>query len=280
MPFPTPELNLVNPSTLPWLSGWPARSPLFAPLAGLPQAVTAAPAWPDMHILTECASAQAVVNAAGRPLRFVAADTTLPYETAIFETGAVPTRPHNWHDFFNALAWLTWPRAKAALNALHIRAGVTPQRSRPRDALTLLDESGVAVACADPTLWQLLVNAQWLELFVARRAELGAAMGFHLIGHALYEKALNPYPAMTGKCIMVPVARDFFGLDAATRQTKLDAALARQLLVLPPRTPAEFPPLPVLGIPGATPANEHPDYYRDTRIFRPGRLSARTQPMP
>jgi hypothetical protein len=33
----------------------------------------------------------------------------------------VATRPCNRHDYFNALAWLAFPHAKAALNAIHVR---------------------------------------------------------------------------------------------------------------------------------------------------------------
>jgi hypothetical protein len=40
----------------------------------------------------------------------------------IGNTGEVPTRSRNWHDWFNALAWLAWPHSKAALNARHVRA--------------------------------------------------------------------------------------------------------------------------------------------------------------
>jgi acyl-coenzyme A thioesterase PaaI-like protein len=40
----------------------------------------------------------------------------------ISRTGEVPTRSHNWHDWFNALAWLAWPHSKEALNARHVRA--------------------------------------------------------------------------------------------------------------------------------------------------------------
>ena len=30
-------------------------------------------------------------------------------------------RADNWHDLFNVLVWCTFPRAKAALNACHVR---------------------------------------------------------------------------------------------------------------------------------------------------------------
>ena len=35
-----------------------------------------------------------------------------------------------------------------------------------------------------------------------------------------------------------------------------------------------FTPLPVLGVPGWWPANETPDFYADTQVFRPPRAAA------
>ncbi|MFS9669939.1 DUF3025 domain-containing protein, partial [Klebsiella pneumoniae] len=66
------------------------------------------------------------------------------YEAHIAATGQVPTRD-NLHDFFNALIWLHWPRAKAALNARQARAitqdGIGAARGTVRDAATLFDEN-------------------------------------------------------------------------------------------------------------------------------------------
>ena len=236
--------------------------------------LTTAANWPDTATLTRLAAERGVVNSHGLPIHFVSGHTpgpALAYETTIHNSGTVPTRSRNWHDFFNALVWLNWPHTKAAFNALHIRAGVASVRSRPRDALTLLDESGVVVAYSESVLWEKLARADWNDLFVRQRTTVRAAMRFYLIGHALHEKALAPYPSMTGKCVPVLVPNEFFALDAAQQRLQLDALLARQLLATSPQTPAQFPPLPLLGIPGVTVASEHPDFYADTRIFRPQR---------
>ena len=71
--------------------------------------------------------------------------------------------------------------------------------------LTLLDESGVLVACADPELARLLRDFRWKELFWHNRERLAAAMGFYLYGHGLYEKALRPYIGMTGQGLILNV---------------------------------------------------------------------------
>ena len=93
------------------------------------------------------------------------------YEPRCYLTGEVQTRPDNWHDFFNALVWLTFPKAKAAINARHYQALVhaaeatASQRGKVRDMATLLDESGVIVVCANAELAELICTYKWKELF-------------------------------------------------------------------------------------------------------------------
>ena len=51
----------------------------------------------------------------------------------------------------------------------------------------------------------------------------------------------------------------------------VDGMLAADLTSGRYTRPRDFQPLPLLGIPGATPDNEDPAYYDDTWQFRPGR---------
>lgn len=251
-----------------WQPDWLQCSALFTPFTTLPPTLTHSTGWIDITRLNQHTTIHGITNVSGQTIQFTPSTSSDAYESQIAETGQVPTRPANWHDYFNALAWLIWPQSKAALNQLHVIAGITAQRNRQRDALTLLDESGVVVACADPTLWQLLQQHQWHELFVEQRERVEKEMAFHLIGHALYEKALQPYPAMTGKCQLIMVTADFFQLDITQRQQQLDRKLAQQLMQHPPQSPAEFAPLPVQGIPGITPENVLPAYYQNRQVFR------------
>ncbi len=41
------------------------------------------------------------------------------YESRIYLKGELQTRLKNWHDYFNAMCWLQFPKIKSALNALH-----------------------------------------------------------------------------------------------------------------------------------------------------------------
>src|SRR5512146_1753018 len=134
----------------------------------------------------------------GKPLRFVPQEYgRLPfeaqYEPRCYLKGEVPTRADNWHDLLNALVWLTFPMAKAAINARHYLALTDgrneesrSERGAVRDTNTLLDESGVVVPYADEELAMLLRGFRWKELFWERRAELTGSMGFYLFGHGLY----------------------------------------------------------------------------------------------
>ena len=80
------------------------------------------------------------------------------YEVRVFESGCVETRPESLHDLFNALAWLAFPKTKARINAMHAEriAHERGRRGRLRDLLTLFDEGGAIVACADGELLSLL----------------------------------------------------------------------------------------------------------------------------
>ena len=179
------------------------------------------------------------------------------YEIRVFETGRVETRPDNLHDFFNALAWLAFPRTKARLNALH--AAEIPRerghRGRLRDLLTIFDEGGAIVHCDDEALLSLLMNFQWKALFWENRARVLASMRIVVFGHAVMEKALEPWPGIACKALIAPKGSDTDGLAQAW--------LAR---LAPGATPRDLPALPVFGYPGWLPQDEA--FYDDERYFR------------
>ncbi len=247
------------------------------------------PDWPacaDLNRLME--AGEAVTNAAGRQLRFVEQSLRQTafedgFEPRIFLRGEVQFRPHNWHDLCNALVWLTSPRAKAALNARHFRelerqrtAGA-PNRGPAQDALTLFDEGGVIVASADPALAALLSGHEWKELFWRQRTRVVTHMRFYLFGHALYEKALQPFAGMTGRGVLFDVEEDFFALPPVRQLNVLDTRLAARITD-PARFLAtrELQPVPLLGVPGWCDGNREEQYFDDTAYFRPLR-AARAQ---
>ncbi|MEO8133322.1 MAG: DUF3025 domain-containing protein [Betaproteobacteria bacterium] len=194
------------------------------------------------------------------------------YERGILQTGRVPTRPGNRHDLFNALCWIAFPRFKRACNALHSVHATTERstaRGPARDALTLLDESGVIVLCAEPELASLLRNGQWKALFRERRVHVMRSLRFFVCGHALHEKLLTPYPALTGKALIVDAPPSLLGEALAAQRDFADTKAAERISA--GITSAQLPPLPLSGIPGWHAANEADSFYDDNSIFRPAR---------
>ena len=262
-------------------------SPWFASVRHLVERLPAE-RFPDLDELNALARERDARSAGGAPIVFVPAgergkDLDGHYEVRIFRAGEVQTRAESWHDFLNALAWLAFPRTKATLNRLHhdelVRRWGEATRGTPRDVLTLFDEGGVIVACADPALARLLEGFQWKELFGTRRAEAIAAMRFFVFGHAILERALAPYKGVTAKALVIDVASDELALPQAALVDLLDERASDHFAA--PGALAStraLDPLPVLGIPGWTPENEDPSYYDDENVFRPGRTRGQTPP--
>lgn len=273
------------------------QSPLFAPLHPVILRLKT-DGFPPLEELNALLAAHSIKVESGQELRFVAQGTGRlafeeQYEPRCYLKGEVQTRVDNWHDLFNALVWLTFPKAKAAINARHFRvltekrqaltekrqalantgAAQTPsQRGATRDTNTLLDESGVIVAYADDELVGLLRGFCWRELFWQRRGEVQDRMGFYLFGHGLYEKARQPYVGMAGQGLLLAVEQDFFNWPQPQQLTHLDRALAAYLADLQHcRSTRELSPVPLLGVPGWAAENERAGYYDNTAYFRPGR---------
>jgi hypothetical protein len=203
------------------------------------------------------------LNAEGAPVDFVP-QAQLPegtsYEAFIFETGRCPTRD-NLHDLFNGLVWTKFPRSKQALNRLQAaeiaRDGIGARRGAVRDAVTVFDENGALLAAPAP-LWDALIARDWPRLFVDLRP-LWAQAQLTVFGHALLEKLVAPRKDMTAHVWCAPAPLAFV-------DEWLAGELAAERLAAKP-----FTPLPVLGVPGWWPENELPDFYDDSKVFRPGR---------
>ena len=225
------------------------------------------------------------------------AERAMGYEHFIAQTGQIPTRDSR-HDRLNALIWLSAPFSKQRLNALHaqtLQSGVSgvPEEHKPsanfsvpptrpirkaaggqgrgalRDALTLIDENlMVVVAQARAAELQNLLEAHnWQELFVTNRDAWQTQWKPLVFGHALLEKLDAPFKAITAHCLVIPsdqasmiLAAGWHSLDSLLCEELDENLCSRRLKVLP-----------VMGLPGWCPDNEDPDFYRDTKVFRPKR---------
>lgn len=123
------------------------------------------------------------------------------YDAMIVKQGIVSTRPRMWHDYLNALVWMTFPRAKLAFHRRQhaaierwIPEGATQlpnARSRELDALALVDEGGILMLDWGP-------DAQRPPTRV-------------VFGHALFEGLVFEQPAMISRGLVL----DARGRDVA-----------------------------------------------------------------
>ncbi len=218
-------------------------------------------------------------QARGSPRSFVA-HGALPdgvaYESFISATGTVPTR-ENLHDFFNGLVWLSFPRIKQQLNTLQAAqialAGVGNARGAVRDGATLFDENAALLVVRESRAgWSLMeaLRAQdWRAAFVAQRASFGADAEVWLFGHALMEKLVAPYKAITAHTRFLLAADAFFTLSSDARRVWIDTTMAQDLATNG-LSAASFTPLPVLGVPGWWEGQDQA-FYADAMVFRPKR---------
>lgn len=180
-----------------------------------------------------------------------------PYESFIARTACVPTRD-NLHDLFNGLMWLSYPKSKRRLNALHAQQialhGTSGARGSLRDALTLFDENA-AVLQAPAVLVDALRLRDWNALFIEQRMHWKSAR-LVVFGHALLEKLMQPRKAITAHVWLAEEPTD----EVLASGLSPERLAAKDLL-----------PLPVLGVPGWWIANEEPGFYDDAGVFRSAR---------
>lgn len=249
--------------------------PVFYPVRRALALLAAQAEWPDCARLNALAAdlGREPCTRNGLPVRFVPPSAADPgYELRVHASGAVATRARNWHDLFNALAWLTFPRSKACLNAIHaeaipVQAG---QRGPTRDLLTIFDEGGAIVACSDPELIDLVRSFHWQALFWGERERVLSSLRIVVFGHAVLEQALAPWPGITCKALLVPVERSLLRAPCDVLTEVLDAAAAAWFDAFAhSSSPRALAALPVFGYPGWSEGSAEAGFYADTRYFRP-----------
>ncbi|MGZ3236846.1 MAG: DUF3025 domain-containing protein [Burkholderiaceae bacterium] len=255
--------------------------PWLAPLLPVAMQIVQAHDW--RQALNVTARELNLLNHRELPIQFVA-QSELPsgvaYEAFISATGRVPTRD-NAHDFFNALVWLTFPQIKAQLNALQAAAiaqaaaseshvGAIPQyRGKLRDAATIFDENAALLVTRNVSLVEALRGHQWHDVFVEHRAAFERNCDVWLFGHALMEKLVSPYKAITAHAWIVAASDEFFALSPWDKCIWIDTAVTQQITA--GLATADFTPLPVLGVPGWW-HSQDAMFYADSSVFRPKRV--------
>lgn len=223
-------------------------------------------------------------NHRGFDLRLIAQED-LPegraYEEHISLTGGIPTR-ENLHDFFNAMVWLSFPKIKCQLNAMQAaqieQLGVGKMRGPARDAATIFDENAALLVLRDTdegrALLTHLMQHEWSQALFEQAHQFGQTWQLWCFGHALMEKLVQPYKAITTHCkiVWLPVAQAdaYFALDRIEQAAFLDELVTQDL-----RQHAlinkDYTPLPILGVPGWWPQQDA-EFYADQLVFRQKRL--------
>lgn len=245
------------------------KSPLFHTLADVLAGFCRFETWPSLADYNQIMPAE---------VSFIAQEAKTSvfeqhYEPRIFLRHEVQTRQDNWHDFFNHCVWKTFPKTKASMNAqqyfaMHNRDLNQTKRTPLENVLTLFDENGAIVISSDRKLLELLREFAWHALFIQARQLVKTCLDVHILGHALYEKALQPYIGMTASSVLIQVAPEFLTQSHQDQIHQLDSALANTIDAGKFVTSKQLQPLPVLGIPGWDERNQAAVFYDNEDYFR------------
>lgn len=198
------------------------------------------------------------------------------YESRIYLKGELQTRLENWHDYFNAMCWLQFPKIKSSLNALHFESSKTRKTGTNRtpleNAITLFDECGAIIVSDDESLLDLIRNHEWKELFWNNKAAFGKRIQCYVFGHAMHEKALTPYIGMTTQAVLLNHSRDFFSRDYSWQLKEIDQLISGVWLNKRPdqriESPKDLQAFPLLGIPGWWHEKQDESFYLNADYFR------------
>lgn len=200
------------------------------------------------------------------------------YEEIIGQDFVVPTREESWHDLFNALIWIQFPKTKSLLNKLHMEDiheyGVHPRTPR-RNKITHFDECGVVLAIEEADLvdgnflLDALAKHRWTTVFISNREIFNSTIHPFIFGHANLEMMLSPFEGLTGKWLAVVVPNGFNSYSDTLKREVLDSALVKRVAELDNFNQADIlKPLPLLGVPGWYEA-QNAKFYDNASYFRP-----------
>lgn len=197
------------------------------------------------------------------------------YESRIFLKGELQTRLDNWHDFFNAAAWLQFPKIKSALNSLHFENSVNREagtnRSPLENAIALFDECGAVIVVDNEKYLDLIKSHEWKELFWNNKKKFKQHIQCYVFGHAMHEKALTPYLGMTTHTIILTRDSDFFQKSHHEQLQDIDQTIANTWLEKKIEKTKDLQPFPLLGVPTWWNEQQDETFYNNKDYFRPFR---------
>ncbi len=199
------------------------------------------------------------------------------YETFIAQTNTIPTRC-NWHDFYNGLIWLQFPKTKAFFNQAHqqeIMQHGRLTRTPVRDKLTHFDECGLVLITDQKSLEGEISEHNWQQVFIERKQQWHTNIKPLLFGHALWEMLMQPFIGLTAKATVIYDPNllkqvEHYDLSRGENSSDIDNRLHEQIKendLLKKRRP--WLPIPLLGIPNWSHLPQTPTFYADKAYFMP-----------
>jgi hypothetical protein len=176
------------------------------------------------------------------------------------------------------VVWAHFPKARWALNALHVDPQVGPKdprngRAPAQNLAATFDETGMLVLSESRSLLDELQALRFKRVFWERRAELLATTRFWLFGHGMFESLLTPHTALAARSLLLHVPALSSRGDEDQVRFEVDT-LAAQHIQSFSRARVVLDPIPLLAIPGYC-DNDSADFYDDSRNIRFEPLSRR-----
>ena len=264
-----------------WNPGYLKQSPIFNSISEASLPFTKLNKWPTLEQFSTELKERKVQSQSNIQIQSVEQGYTPEkfddhYESRIYLKGELQTRLENWHDFFNAMCWLQFPKIKSSLNALHFESSKTRQPGTNRkpleNAIALFDECGAVIVADDELLLDLIRNHEWKELFWDNREEFGKHIQCYVFGHAMHEKSLTPYIGMTAQTLLLKQDGDFFKKKYSEQLKEVDQIISdlwlKKISNKRIENPKDLQPFPLLGMPGWWNKQQDESFYLNDEYFR------------
>lgn len=246
------------------------QHPVFQTLSRQHLALCQQTTWPEVDTLNK--QWFSPKNTQGSNIQFIAQEALTDsqhYEQRIFNHGIVATRSNNWHDLFNAMIWMRYPKMKLALNARQVEdlnATGSKQRTRSQCAMTHFDEAGAVIRLSDAIMLSAWNEHDWLTFFSHwPRVMQAGRLQLWLFGHSIYEHALNPAIALVAKALVLQATQALN--DSFIDEFLADRISHKHCLM----DPQELRPIPLSGIPYWHQLYGQKDFFQCVPCFQPKR---------
>jgi hypothetical protein len=260
-----------------WNPNFIEQSPIFDSIRDVSVPFSTLSSWPTLQQFAgefRKRNIQSYANKPVHPVEQAGAPEKFEdhYESRIYLAGELQTRLENWHDYFNAMCWLQFPKIKSALNVLHFENSkirkVGSNRSPLENAITLFDECGAVIVADDDSLLEMIREHDWKELFWSNKALFGKHIQCYVFGHAMHEKSLMPYIGMAAHSVMLNQGSDFFQKKYVEQLKDIDRIVADLWINKKIEKPKDMQPFPLLGVPGWWHEKQDEVFYSNDEYFR------------